>query len=159
MMGGYKSADQADALSGQPLTPCFRVPPSFQYYNGTVFDVPNCAANIIGYHEMLIVGYTPSYWIVKNSWGADFGDNGYVYFARGKNLCNIDVAEVLAACEVDVAVVAEVCAPAVLHNPVGRRVADDQHLVVTDDVRGAVGHVEDCAVVVLERRRHPEAWG
>ncbi|KAH7715937.1 cathepsin L-like cysteine proteinase [Aphelenchoides avenae] len=67
----------------------FRVPASFQWYSGGVFDVSDCTNNIIGLHEMLIVGYTPSYWIVKNSWGTGFGDQGYVYYARGKNLCGI----------------------------------------------------------------------
>lgn len=66
------------------------MPASFQYYSGGVFDVPDCSANLVGAHEMLIVGYTPSYWIVKNSWGIGFGEDGYVYFARGKNLCGMD---------------------------------------------------------------------
>ena len=38
---------------------------------------------------MVIVGYTPTYWIVKNSWGTGFGAAGYVYFARGNNLCGM----------------------------------------------------------------------
>lgn len=39
---------------------------------------------------MLVVGYddTQSCWIVKNSWGAGWGMNGYVYIGYGE--CNID---------------------------------------------------------------------
>ena len=29
------------------------------------------------------------YWIVRNSWGADFGNSGYVYLATGANVCGI----------------------------------------------------------------------
>jgi len=48
-------------------------------------------------HALLIVGYgvdsgdfgsTP-YWIVKNSWGADWGENGYFRIYRGGNTCGI----------------------------------------------------------------------
>ena len=27
------------------------------------------------------------FYIVKNSWGEDFGDNGYLYVAVGNNVC------------------------------------------------------------------------
>ncbi|XP_060802259.1 uncharacterized protein LOC106133063 [Amyelois transitella] len=48
-------------------------------------------------HSVLIVGYgvtvTPernvSYWIIKNSWGGDFGDKGFYYLVRGRNACGI----------------------------------------------------------------------
>lgn len=36
-----------------------------------------------GYHDMVIVGYTPTYWIVKNSWGPSWGDHGFGYLQRG----------------------------------------------------------------------------
>jgi len=45
---------------------------------------------------LLIVGYGTTdggekYWIVKNSWGQDWGvEHGYVYFARGVNACGIE---------------------------------------------------------------------
>lgn len=64
------------------------MPDSFQYYDGTdVFADTNCATG--HYHAMLIVGYNSNSWIVKNSWGTGFGDNGYVYYARDQDLCGI----------------------------------------------------------------------
>ena len=35
-----------------------------------------------GRHAMLMVGYTGNYYIVKNSWGQDWGDKGYCYIPR-----------------------------------------------------------------------------
>ena len=34
---------------------------------------------------MLVVGYTPDSYIVKNSWGEGWGEKGYVSLARGRN--------------------------------------------------------------------------
>lgn len=38
---------------------------------------------------VLIVGYTDTTWIVKNSRGASWGAQGYIHMARGTNLCGI----------------------------------------------------------------------
>ena len=35
-----------------------------------------------GRHAMLLVGYTGNYYIVKNSWGSDWGDQGYCYIPK-----------------------------------------------------------------------------
>ncbi|XP_037296795.1 cysteine proteinase 1-like [Manduca sexta] len=50
-------------------------------------------------HSILIVGYsayvsketgkTLPYWIIKNSWGVEWGDNGFYYLVRGRNACGI----------------------------------------------------------------------
>lgn len=65
--------------------------PSFLAYSGGVFDSHQCkqTAN----HALLITGYGQEelqdgsivrYWIARNSWGPDWGENGYVRVKRGK---------------------------------------------------------------------------
>lgn len=44
-------------------------------------------------HAVVIVGYTPDYWIIKNSWGASWGESGYMRISRTSgNQCGIGVA-------------------------------------------------------------------
>jgi len=33
---------------------------------------------------VLLVGYTPNYWIVKNQWGVGWGIDGFMYISRKK---------------------------------------------------------------------------
>jgi hypothetical protein len=42
-------------------------------------------------HAVVIVGYNPTgnYWLVRNSWGTQWGANGYFYVAFGENACGI----------------------------------------------------------------------
>ena len=35
-----------------------------------------------GRHAMLVVGYTGNFFILKNSWGTDWGDKGYCYVPK-----------------------------------------------------------------------------
>ena len=35
-----------------------------------------------GGHAMAIVGYSPSYYFIKNSWGSSWGENGYLWWVR-----------------------------------------------------------------------------
>eukprot|EP00047_Mylnosiga_fluctuans_P002140 m.223352 g.223352 ORF g.223352 m.223352 type:complete len:394 (+) comp10913_c0_seq1:297-1478(+) len=67
----------------------------FQYYEDGVFDI-SCGEDLD--HGVLVVGYEyePTkrlgYWVVKNSWGTDWGDDGYIEMAMGygKNgICGI----------------------------------------------------------------------
>lgn len=60
----------------------------FHENSSGVYDDPKCSSSVVN-HAVLIVGYTPSYWIVKNWWGSDWGENGYMRIAKMKNMCGI----------------------------------------------------------------------
>src|SRR5262249_26236438 len=62
--------------------------PAFEGYKGGIFNGP-CSSGTTPTRAVLIVGYTSSYWIVKNSQGASWGAGGYIFLARGTNLCGI----------------------------------------------------------------------
>ncbi|XP_062279336.1 cathepsin S-like [Scomber scombrus] len=60
--------------------------PRFTFYRSGVYDDPTCTQNVN--HAVLAVGYGTlngqDYWLVKNSWGATFGDQGFIRMARNK---------------------------------------------------------------------------
>ena len=63
---------------------------AFDSYKGGIFTGPCSDQNPT--QAVLIVGYTTGgggYWIVKNSRGSSWGAQGYIYMARGTNLCGI----------------------------------------------------------------------
>ena len=56
--------------------PCFGALP---VYNGTstFWKKRGPSERLQGYHAIAIVGYTENGFIIRNSWGTGFGDNGY----------------------------------------------------------------------------------
>lgn len=61
---------------------------AFDLYHDGILRKEHCGNDVD--HAVLVVGYTPEYWIVKNSWGSHWGQNGYIYIERGRNACGID---------------------------------------------------------------------
>ncbi|CAL8150599.1 unnamed protein product [Prunus armeniaca] len=68
----------------------------FKYYSGGLYTGP-CGTNLT--HAVTIVGYNTTqddgtkYWLVKNSWGDQWGENGYMRIQRDidaqEGLCGI----------------------------------------------------------------------
>ncbi|OCT66463.1 cathepsin S [Xenopus laevis] len=59
----------------------------FRMYKSGVYYDPHCTKDTN--HVVLVAGYGKqngmTYWLVKNSWGKGFGDNGYIKMARNYN--------------------------------------------------------------------------
>lgn len=81
--------DLKEAVSKGPVSIAIEADTrEFQLYTSGVITGDSCGTNLD--HGVLIVGYgeggskhnEPPYWIVKNSWGPSWGDNGYVLIER-----------------------------------------------------------------------------
>lgn len=64
---------------------------NIENYESGIFDDEKCGCDVD--HAVLAVGYGTEngkdYWIVKNSWAADWGEDGYIRFAAqaGRGIC------------------------------------------------------------------------
>ena len=62
----------------------------FQFYSGGILDSVECGTKLD--HGVLIVGYGEedgkNYWLVKNSWSTNWGEDGYVKIARSESRNN-----------------------------------------------------------------------
>ena len=81
----YENGPLAVALNANPL----------QTYTSGILDLTSSQCSPSGLnHAVLLVGYGSQsgtdYWIVKNSWGSSWGEQGYFRIARGKSTCGIN---------------------------------------------------------------------
>jgi cathepsin F len=68
---------------------------TLQFYRGGVINVPYSSCPYAPNHGVVLVGYGTTasgipYWIIKNSWGAYWGEGGYFRIARNKGLCGLN---------------------------------------------------------------------
>jgi C1A family cysteine protease len=59
----------------------------FQLYKSGIFT--GACGNKLD-HGVLLVGYGPDYYLVKNSWGLSWGDGGYIKLGLGPEFNNGD---------------------------------------------------------------------
>jgi len=102
---GYKDVEAQnpralrDAVLQQPVSIAIEADTQvFQLYDGGVFASEECGTQLD--HGVAIVGIktdeetNQDYWIVRNSWGEDWGENGYIKIAvhDGDGVCGINLA-------------------------------------------------------------------
>ncbi len=98
-----------ELIKNGPFVASFRIFDDFLVYKSGVYhhtnltDTQNFRFNPFELvtHAVLIVGFGSSetegdYWIVKNSWGLDWGENGFFRIRRGVDECNFESAGVAA---------------------------------------------------------------
>merc|ERR1719510_2156630 len=85
---------------GAVATHIYASDPGFGNYASGVFNA--CSTTSIN-HAVVVVGYGTengsSYWLVKNSWGSNWGDKGYIKMYRGDGICGIGKLCLAAECE------------------------------------------------------------
>eukprot|EP00116_Pleurobrachia_bachei_P003407 sb/3463669/ len=88
---GYWAApnrNEADTLYGITqgvLSVAFEVTETFSAYKSGILRDNTCSRG--SNHAVVAVAYTPSYILIRNSWGSRWGDRGFVKFARGHHNC------------------------------------------------------------------------
>ena len=85
MPGGCQSL--LKALEGRPLAVGVEAS-SWQLYDEGVYSSSNCGLMLD--HAVVLMGanLNKSYWTVKNSWGSNWGEDGYIRLAMG-NTCGV----------------------------------------------------------------------
>ena len=98
--GGYYSVPKnefdirLDIYHWGPCSSGFVIYDDFLDWNGKGVYVWDRKSDVVGGHAIVIMGWGEEggkkYWIVRNSWGVDWGNKGYFKILRGENHCEIE---------------------------------------------------------------------
>ena len=80
-------AANIEALATGSLSVAFEVTDKLHQYRGNIMKDDTCRGRVN--HAVTAVGYTPTFVLVKNSWGTGWGDQGFIKFARHHHNCNL----------------------------------------------------------------------
>lgn len=104
-VGGYYGACNEESMKLSlvregPLSVSFEVYPDFMHYSGGIYKYTGLLDKFNPFeltnHAVLLVGYgvdaetKEKFWIVKNSWGTRWGEDGYFRIRRGVDECGIE---------------------------------------------------------------------
>jgi len=87
----YYSLSDEDSMishifSTGPISVCLDASSWSSYVSGIIttcgMDVDHCV-------QAVGINIDEGYWIVRNSWGTEWGNEGYIWLASGSNMCNI----------------------------------------------------------------------
>lgn len=87
-----ETALQEDLVNVGPLSICLDAAHWQDYSSGVLTATQCCTLGICMLdHCVQLVGYntTGNYWAVRNSWGTDWGLEGYIHLAMGHNTCGL----------------------------------------------------------------------
>jgi len=84
---GASEAANIEALATGALSVAFEVTNKFQQYSSGIIRDTTCTGR--PNHAVTAVGYTANFVLVKNSWGATWGDSGFVKFSRNYGNCGL----------------------------------------------------------------------
>jgi C1A family cysteine protease len=59
-------------------------------YTGGIFGASTSECSTSVNHAVIAVGYTPEYWLIRNSWSEGWGEKGYIKLSRARaNTCGV----------------------------------------------------------------------
>lgn len=92
---GGSELDLAEKIASMgPASVCVDASPAtFHQYSTGIYSEDSCSTLFLN-HAVGCVGYgadgADEYWIIRNSWGSAWGENGYMRLARNKgNMCGV----------------------------------------------------------------------
>lgn len=91
---GFVDVDKTDAaleqaLQSGPVSIAVAANTWWQLYFGGILKYSRCKGTQLN-HGVVAVGYTDDAWIVRNSWGASWGESGYIRLEKGQNTCGLN---------------------------------------------------------------------